>query len=142
MKIRRIPNKLYSPESPRTFYDDARNDMQRNVLSTGYLAEPSSCNNVGSGSPRASAGNSYEKPNNVVEGSRRNLYDERPNERDFGYCERYSEGLSVHGMFPYPLKCKLETKKQRSRTPEVLLAPHYLDGCGRQACCHWGPPYK
>lgn len=45
--------------------------------------------------------------------------------------------------YPFPVllgKSKLETRKmQRCRTPEILLAPHNLE---RQACCHWGAPYK
>ncbi|XP_045513989.1 uncharacterized protein LOC123707730 isoform X1 [Pieris brassicae] len=32
-------------------------------------------------------------------------------------------------------------KMQRCRTPEILLAPHYLEGCNRQVCCHWPSTY-
>lgn len=61
----------------------------------------------------------------------------------------YNEGCSQYGQncdrFPYPglpgKKIEQMRKIQRCRTPEILLAPHYLEGCSRQVCCHWGPPY-
>ena len=57
------------------------------------------------------------------------------NEVGCGYnqnCER----------FQYPMGKKDNMRKmQRCRTPEILLAPHYLEGCNRQVCCHWGAPY-
>lgn len=47
--------------------------------------------------------------------------------------------------FQYPglagKKMEQMRKMQRCRTPEILLAPHYLEGCNRQVCCHWGAPY-
>ncbi|KAH9637395.1 hypothetical protein HF086_012008 [Spodoptera exigua] len=60
------------------------------------------------------------------------------NEVGCGYnqnCERF--------QYPGLAGKKMEQmrKMQRCRTPEILLAPHYLDGCNRQVCCHWGPPY-
>ncbi|XP_061723978.1 uncharacterized protein LOC133530141 isoform X2 [Cydia pomonella] len=42
--------------------------------------------------------------------------------------------------FPY-VKEEGRRKMQRCRTPEILLAPHYLEGCNREVCCHWGAPY-
>ncbi|KAG6457823.1 hypothetical protein O3G_MSEX010513 [Manduca sexta] len=60
------------------------------------------------------------------------------------------EGCAQYGQncerFPYPglggKKIDQQMRKmQRCRTPEILLAPHYLEGCNRQVCCHWGPPY-
>lgn len=58
----------------------------------------------------------------------------------------YNEGCTYSQncdrVFPYPLAGKKEVRKmQRCRTPEILLAPHYLEGCNRQVCCHWGAPY-
>ncbi|KAG7300898.1 hypothetical protein JYU34_015240 [Plutella xylostella] len=53
-------------------------------------------------------------------------------------------GQNGDRLFPYTgvAKSKLEVmrKMQRCRTPEILLAPHYLEGCNRQVCCHWGAP--
>lgn len=34
-----------------------------------------------------------------------------------------------------------QRKMQRCRTPEILLAPHYLETCTRPVCCHWSAPY-
>ncbi|XP_028162403.1 uncharacterized protein LOC114354300 [Ostrinia furnacalis] len=60
-----------------------------------------------------------------------------------GACNQY--GQNCERMFPYPglagKKMEQMRKLQRCRTPEILLAPHYLEGCNRQVCCHWGPPY-
>lgn len=61
----------------------------------------------------------------------------------------YNEGCGQYGQncdrFQYPglagKKAEHIRKMQRCRTPEILLAPHYLEGCNRQVCCHWGPPY-
>lgn len=55
---------------------------------------------------------------------------------------KFHDGNGV-GLFPFeiPLKSKIEMKKHKCHTPEILLAPHYLDGCSRQVCCHWGAPY-
>lgn len=39
------------------------------------------------------------------------------------------------------LNCNLmeqARKMQRCKTTEILLAPHFLEGSSRQACCHWG----
>ncbi|CAH0597008.1 unnamed protein product [Chrysodeixis includens] len=60
------------------------------------------------------------------------------NEVGCGYnqnCERF--------QYPGLAGKKMEQlrKLQRCRTPEILLAPHYLEGCSRQVCCHWGAPY-
>ncbi|XP_049880321.1 uncharacterized protein LOC126376817 [Pectinophora gossypiella] len=52
-------------------------------------------------------------------------------------CGQYSQNCD---RFPYK-KMEQMRKMQRCRTPEILLAPHYLEGCNRQVCCHWGPPY-
>lgn len=50
-------------------------------------------------------------------------------------CERFQySGLAGKKM-------EQMRKMQRCRTPEILLAPHYLEGCNRQVCCHWGAPY-
>ncbi|XP_013191811.1 uncharacterized protein LOC106135940 [Amyelois transitella] len=52
-------------------------------------------------------------------------------------CGQYGQNCD---RFPYQLG-KKDRKMQRCRTPEILLAPHYLEGCSRQVCCHWGAPY-
>ncbi|XP_050673087.1 uncharacterized protein LOC126970973 isoform X2 [Leptidea sinapis] len=44
--------------------------------------------------------------------------------------------------YPALKKMELLKKMQRCRTPEILLAPHYLEGCGRQVCCHWPGTYR
>lgn len=54
-------------------------------------------------------------------------------------CNQY--GQNCERVFYGGLGGKKERKMQRCRTPEILLAPHYLEGCNRQVCCHWGPPY-
>lgn len=57
-------------------------------------------------------------------------------------CGQYSQNCE---RFQYPglagKKMEQMRKMQRCRTPEILLAPHYLEGCNRQVCCHWGAPY-
>lgn len=57
-----------------------------------------------------------------------------------GYeCAQYGQNCD---RFPYGgKKGEVARKMQRCRTPEILLAPHYLEGCNRQVCCHWGAPY-
>ncbi|GBO99265.1 hypothetical protein EVAR_31389_1 [Eumeta japonica] len=63
----------------------------------------------------------------------RNNYDDVQYDQDsrLGFC------------YPGPPAKKSEParKLQRCRTPEILLAPRYLEGCGRPVCCHWGPHY-
>ncbi|KAM3961352.1 uncharacterized protein ACR2FA_004469 [Aphomia sociella] len=58
-------------------------------------------------------------------------------------CNQYNQNCDR--MFPYPglagKKMEQMRKMQRCRTPEILLAPLYLEGCNRQVCCHWGAPY-
>ncbi|XP_034825912.1 uncharacterized protein [Maniola hyperantus] len=57
-------------------------------------------------------------------------------------CSQY--GQNCDRVFPYQLggkKMEQMRKMQRCRTPEILLAPHYLEGCNRQVCCNWGAPY-
>ncbi|XP_041970885.1 uncharacterized protein LOC121727160 isoform X2 [Aricia agestis] len=57
----------------------------------------------------------------------------------------YTEACNQYGQtdrFPYAGKKAEHMRKiQRCRTPEILLAPHYLEGCNRQACCHWSGSY-
>lgn len=57
----------------------------------------------------------------------RNIYSEGCNQ--YNQCDRFYPGLGK------------KDRKQRCRTPEILLAPHYLEGCNRQVCCNWGAPY-
>lgn len=61
----------------------------------------------------------------------------------YNECEQYSQ--NCERMFPYPnvgaKNMEQMRKMQRCRTPEILLAPHYLEGCNRQVCCQWGAPY-
>lgn len=68
----------------------------------------------------------------------------------------YTDGNEKSSLsFPYqyqvvpPPKAKLDRtmnmveqarKMQRCKTPEILLAPHFLEQ--RQTCCHWGMPYS
>ncbi|XP_045505662.1 uncharacterized protein LOC123702043 [Colias croceus] len=58
-------------------------------------------------------------------------------------CGQYNQ--NCERMFPYSglpgKKIEQIRKMQRCRTPEILLAPHYLEGCNRQVCCHWPGPY-
>ncbi|XP_052742048.1 uncharacterized protein LOC112056845 isoform X1 [Bicyclus anynana] len=57
-------------------------------------------------------------------------------------CSQY--GQNCERVYPYQLggkKMEQMRKIQRCRTPEILLAPHYLEGCNRQVCCNWGAPY-
>ncbi|XP_053617819.1 uncharacterized protein LOC128679542 [Plodia interpunctella] len=97
-----------------------------------------------------------------------NMYNEENRNLEYGYCENgqvYSrkDDYSLHSALAnvqsienirstyegcgYGQECerfymgKKERKMQRCRTPEILLAPHYLEGCTRQVCCHWGAPY-
>lgn len=61
---------------------------------------------------------------------------------EVGPCGQY--GQSCDRPFPYqPAGKKTDQirKMQRCRTPEILLAPHYLEGCSRQVCCHWSGSY-
>ncbi|XP_039748300.1 uncharacterized protein LOC120625328 [Pararge aegeria] len=56
-------------------------------------------------------------------------------------CTQYGQNCD---RFPYQMggkKMEQMRKMQRCRTPEILLAPHYLEGCNRQVCCNWGAPY-
>ncbi|XP_050356048.1 uncharacterized protein LOC126777158 [Nymphalis io] len=63
---------------------------------------------------------------------------------EVGSCNQYNQNCDR--MFPYPglggKKMEQLRKMQRCRTPEILLAPHYLEGCTRQVCCNWGGPYS
>lgn len=59
---------------------------------------------------------------------------------NYNECGQYNQNQ----MFPYNVggkKMEQMRKMQRCRTPEILLAPHYLEGCNRQVCCQWGAPY-
>ncbi|RVE46350.1 hypothetical protein evm_008973 [Chilo suppressalis] len=57
-------------------------------------------------------------------------------------CGQYGQNCErMYGGYPGLGKKERDRKMQRCRTPEILLAPHYLEGCSRQVCCHWGPPY-
>ncbi|KAJ0171463.1 hypothetical protein K1T71_013013 [Dendrolimus kikuchii] len=62
---------------------------------------------------------------------------------NYNECGQYNQ--NCERMFPYPnlggKKMEQMRKMQRCRTPEILLAPHYLEGCNRQVCCQWGAPY-
>ncbi|CAG5055167.1 unnamed protein product [Parnassius apollo] len=62
---------------------------------------------------------------------------------EVGSCNQY--GQNCDRMLPYPAiagkKMEQMRKMQRCRTPEILLAPHYLEGCSRQVCCHWSGSY-
>ncbi|XP_068625122.1 uncharacterized protein [Battus philenor] len=65
----------------------------------------------------------------------RSIYTEVP-------CTQYGQNCD---RFPYQAvagkKMEQMRKLQRCRTPEILLAPHYLEGCNRQVCCHWSGSY-
>lgn len=113
--------------------------------------------------------NNYEANQNRIQNQ--NIYDERQNIPEFSYedpqygkygdnKEEYVTALNalngvdnIRGMYSegcnqynqncdrfYPGMAKKD-RKQRCRTPEILLAPHYLEGCNRQVCCNWGAPY-
>lgn len=109
----------------------------------------------------------YENPNHVLEANRtiRSNYLETrayngnvldipvtplipPYEQSEYYTENNNEYNntveSIRGVgYPaLPGNSKLEQLRlmQRCRTPEILLAPHYLEGCGRPVCCQWGGP--
>lgn len=63
---------------------------------------------------------------------------------EVGNCNQYNQ--NCERIFPYPglggKKMEQLRKMQRCRTPEILLAPHYLESCNRQVCCNWGGPYS
>ncbi|XP_045455722.1 uncharacterized protein LOC123665465 [Melitaea cinxia] len=63
---------------------------------------------------------------------------------EVGNCNQYNH--NCERIFPYPglggKKMEQLRKIQRCRTPEILLAPHYLESCNRQVCCNWGGPYS
>ncbi|CAH2057167.1 unnamed protein product, partial [Iphiclides podalirius] len=56
-------------------------------------------------------------------------------------CNQYGQSERPFPYQPVAKKAELMRKMQRCRTPEILLAPHYLEGCSRQVCCHWSGSY-
>lgn len=152
-------NPLRSPKpfkaEPRTFYEsptNPRNDAPRTpVRSANYL-------DISENNRNQPPSNSYERKNSSLEKTRIHYetrmpdYSENNNQNAYKYGPEiqlavqngdthcYSEGGM--GLFPYPVKCKQELRKQRCQTPEILLAPHYLDNCNRQVCCHWRTQYE
>ncbi|CAG9792622.1 unnamed protein product [Diatraea saccharalis] len=58
-----------------------------------------------------------------------------------GQYEQYAGAGSGSGAGAGAGRKEQCRKLQRCRTPEILLAPHYLQPCTRQVCCHWGPAY-
>ncbi|XP_063897573.1 uncharacterized protein LOC110379427 [Helicoverpa armigera] len=141
LKIRRLPNRY---DNTRTFYENPaniRNDVTRTPLrSPNYLAlenrtYETNCATVLNNSPR-----NYE---NNYEGLEKRLGNSLYSEEREGYGG-YCEG---NGECGYGAQCARGRRAdhlrrlQRCRTPEILLAPHYLEGCSRHLCCHWGPPY-
>lgn len=73
-------------------------------------------------------------PGGLVEGSRMVTCGE-------GVRGGEGKGFAYGPVRPPRERCE-ETRRPRCRTPEILLAPNYLEGCTKQACCHWSAPYR
>ncbi|CAK1543556.1 unnamed protein product [Leptosia nina] len=155
----------YSQES-RTFYENPgnlRGENRPNLRSPTYIDRSYESNtrsprNVLNNSPRnylndVTYETAIDKRPQTYTDDRQDIYNKdeylqnalsnqvMDNIRIYNECGQFSQC----GVYPYsglPGK-KLEQikKMQRCRTPEILLAPHYLEGCNRQVCCHWPSTY-
>jgi hypothetical protein len=137
--------------SPRTYIPDVSSNYESNPLdkprlqnaiySENQIAEYSGyCEN--SQFPKYESKDEYVSALHTAIANVQSIDNIRSTYND-GACAQYSQ--NCERMFPYPgltgKKMEQMRKMQRCRTPEILLAPHYLEGCNRQVCCHWGPPY-
>ncbi|OWR44485.1 hypothetical protein KGM_204555 [Danaus plexippus plexippus] len=144
---------IYNQDS-RSFYENPanlRNEVNRQLRSPNYLERKYESNVCINNSPRKYiADNNYDQTRTQYSGDRQDFtYEDNQTYNK----EEYSlhNAINVQGMydcsqynqncerFPY-LGGKMEQirKVQRCRTPEILLAPHYLEGCNRQFC-NWAP---